>query len=956
MKNYGSGGAEPDDDEFFEDNHQPAQQSNNINLPLTDPVSNLRMFFSLILTHGACIEVRVFDKSGNVAAGYFDSADAAVNAVQKIPPGVFINATMNPVPLDFLARGRNVMRGNWKMVKAGIADEEVFPLRTITDDDIATERLFVIDVDPERHPKDISSTDSELAAARNVADNVRSFLRERGIDSLLACSGNGWHIHILLPQAPFDEARNQLRIAVLNFISEKFSTAAAKIDTCIANPSRVIKCIGTVACKGDNVPEIGRVWRQSHFEDFHELQESANFYPTMQPILAEKIETEAPSQQPVQSRDATGISIVDQYIESAPPAVSGQNGHGTTFKVACHLARMGLTGDDLIAAMKKYNLKCSPQWSDTELRHKANDAENAIGSSPSPYGEQTPRVALSDGEEIVAGPVDNPIAAAKAGSPWPMTDAGNAERLAYYTRGKLIFDERIERWRYFDGKKWKIDNVRGKHIHRAAIRAARKIRNDEARQCQNTEDGRDIEKQLCSHSVGSESRNKLEAMIALAQHVPGMSRSEFDADKYLFNCQNGTIELKTGTLREHRADDYITRISPVAYDPNADCSAWTKFLDETLQGDQEMLLFIKKSTGYCLSGDTSEEILFLVHGPAATGKSTFMEAVKSAIGDYSKTCDFETFLKQKDSGRPRNDIAGLAGARLVSSCEVEEGKALAENIIKNVTGGDTISARFLFKEFFEYEPQFKLWLICNHAPKVDPQDGAMWRRILRIPFILIVPKEKRDKRLKTMLKDPAIGGVQILKWAVEGFLLWQAEGLQIPETVVQATEEYRKSCDYLADFFSEVCDLSDPQAWMSTAQLFDAYKKYCDANEIKHTMNMVSFSRKLEARGLKQQKQGGSRGWQGICPASKMPVLDRLDTSFPKSPIELPRIGLCKTSVQSVLSVQPPLVSSQNGPSFNPPPMAFVALPPSPPNVVLPVSTPGNADEDFGIAGPGFEF
>lgn len=474
---------------------------------------------------------------------------------------------------------------------------------------------------------------------------------------------------------------------------------------------------------------------------------------------------------------------------------------------------------------------------------------------------------------------DDPVKSARAEAPWPMTDTGNAERLAYYMLGKLVFDERMQCWRHFNGKKWEVDN--GKYIHRAAVQVVRRIRHDESRQCPNEV----MEKQLWAHSVASESRNKLGAMIALAQHVPGMSQAEFDSDKYLFNCQNGTIDLKTGTLREHRADDFITRISPVAYDPNADCSIWTKFLYETLQGDQEMIRFIKKSAGYCLSGDTSEENLFLVHGPAATGKSTYMEGVKSALGDYSKTCDFETFLKQKDSGRPRNDLAGLAGARLVSSCEVEEGKALAENIIKNVTGGDTISARFLFKEFFEYEPQFKLWLICNHAPKVDPQDDAMWRRILRIPFVLIVPKEKRDKRLKTMLKDPAIGGKQILKWAVEGFLLWQAEGLQIPEAVVQATEAYRQSCDYLSDFFTEVCDVTNPMAWMSTANLFNAYRMYCENNEIRHTMNMISFSRKLESRGFKQQKQGGIRGWQGICPASKMPVLDRLDTSFTKSPI-----------------------------------------------------------------------
>ena len=274
--------------------------------------------------------------------------------------------------------------------------------------------------------------------------------------------------------------------------------------------------------------------------------------------------------------------------------------------------------------------------------------------------------------------------------------------------------------------------------------------------------------------------------------------------------------------------------------------------------------------------------LYLVHGPEASGKSTFMESVKSAFGDYARTCDFESFLKQKDSGRPRNDLACLDGARLVSSSEVEEGKDLAENVVKSLTGGDTISARFLFKEFFEFVPQFKLWLVCNHAPKVDAQDGAMWRRILKIPFTFTIPKEKRDKKLKKRLKNPAIGGVQILTWAVQGFLLWQAEGLLVPAAVEKATEEYRKSCDFLSDFFNEECDLSNSGAWMSTAQLFRAYKIFCVQNDIKHTMNMITFSRKLEGRGLVKHKKNGTRGWLGICPERKGTDMDRLDGSSTK--------------------------------------------------------------------------
>ncbi len=463
----------------------------------------------------------------------------------------------------------------------------------------------------------------------------------------------------------------------------------------------------------------------------------------------------------------------------------------------------------------------------------------------------------------------DPISAAKAGDPWPMTDAGNAERFAHHMRDKLVFDLRKECWRRYDGTRWKEDK-KG-HVYRAAILVVRSIRFKEAEvaPAPKSDKNADLGALLYKHSLASESRKRLEAMVALARHMPGMARTEFDADPYLLNCSNGTLELRTGLLREHQREDYITRMSPVAYDPEADCTDWLNFLEVVLQGNQELARFLQKSVGLSLSGDISEEVLNLIHGPEATGKTTFLEGVKSTMGDYAHTCNFETFLKQKDSGRPRNDLAALDGARFVASSEVEDGKQLAENVIKTLTGGDKVSARFLFKEFFDFLPQFKLWLVCNHAPKVDAQDGAMWRRILRIPFTFTIPKEQRDKGLKRRLKDPAIGGIQILRWAVEGFLLWQAEGLQVPDIVVASTEEYRQSCDFLSDFFKEECDLTNPASWAPTALIFKAYTGYCADNGIKRVMSKISFSKQLEGRGFMKLKKGGIRGWQGICPASK---------------------------------------------------------------------------------------
>ena len=178
---------------------------------------------------------------------------------------------------------------------------------------------------------------------------------------------------------------------------------------------------------------------------------------------------------------------------------------------------------------------------------------------------------------------------------------------------------------------------------------------------------------------------------------------------------------------------------------------------------------IKPNSGRCLFSTVTagEEVLFLVHGPAATSKSTIIEAIKTTLGDYAQTSDFETFVKRRDAGGPRNDIARLAGSRLVVSIEVDEGKQLAEGLVKTITGGDTVTARYLYHESFEFKPAFKLWLVANHAPKVDPDDDAMWRRIHLIPMVCQVPAHSRDPKIKAHLRDPTLAGPAILQWLLK---------------------------------------------------------------------------------------------------------------------------------------------------------------------------------------------
>ncbi|HEX04836.1 MAG TPA: hypothetical protein ENH10_06725, partial [Bacteroidetes bacterium] len=239
-------------------------------------------------------------------------------------------------------------------------------------------------------------------------------------------------------------------------------------------------------------------------------------------------------------------------------------------------------------------------------------------------------------------------------------------------------------------------------------------------------------------------------------------------------------------------------------------------------------------------------------------------------GNYCATADFETFLKRSSTGSPRNDIARLVGSRFVASIEVDEGKKLAEGLIKAITGGDQITASFLFREAFEFLPEFKLWLVANDATDVKAGDDAMWRRILRVPFEQVVPKAKRDPQIKAQLRNPEIAGPAILAWAVQGCLDWQKKGLQIPASVTNATEEYRQEMNPLSDFIMDCCtvDTNDQTQWEPTSNLRQAYQYWMQTNGSTNHFNDCQFAkllRQVECTPMDRQFCGKkTRGWQFV--------------------------------------------------------------------------------------------
>ena len=267
-----------------------------------------------------------------------------------------------------------------------------------------------------------------------------------------------------------------------------------------------------------------------------------------------------------------------------------------------------------------------------------------------------------------------------------------------------------------------------------------------------------------------------------------------------------------------------------------------------------------KAAGYSLTGLGTEEVLFFPFGRTKTGKSTLLRALRATMGDYATTADFETFLaRDYVSGAPGADIADLAGKRLVISLEVDQGKRLAESLIKWLFGGDYIKARFLYKREFEFLPSFKLWLAANHRPAVRPDDDAIWERIRQIPFDQQIPVEERDPDIKARLCDPEQSGAAILAWAVQGCLLWQQEGLKPPGDVEQSTLDYRSEMDPLPDFL-DACTIKETGRILNAA-LWESYQAWARKNPDRPRIGRKTFVQRLEAHGVDSVESGGYRYW-----------------------------------------------------------------------------------------------
>lgn len=455
-------------------------------------------------------------------------------------------------------------------------------------------------------------------------------------------------------------------------------------------------------------------------------------------------------------------------------------------------------------------------------------------------------------QKALRGSISNSkIASAK--KIYNLTDLGNAERMADMFKDEIRYCHAWRSWLIWDGVRWMIDKTN--QINQKAKQAVRSIYQEASAEVDSSD-----RKPIAKHAAQSEADYRLKAMINLcaSEQGIGIAPDELDSNIWLLTCLNGTLDLMTGQLLPHDPKHLITKLVPVVYDPRATCHVWDAFLNRIMAGNDDLIQFLQRAIGYSLTGDTGEQCFFILYGSGANGKSTFLSAISSIMADYSMQTPTETLLVRKTGGIT-NDVARLKGARFVTASEAEADQRLAEGLIKQMTGQDVISARFLYQELFDFTPTHKIFLATNHKPDVRGNDPAIWRRIKLVPFEVAIPEPERDRKLLSKLAKEQAG---ILAWAVRGCLDWGVQGLGEPEEVKAATNEYKCEMDFMSMFFSDCCCIED-RAKSTAKELYEAYTAWCSETG-EEPLKQRGFGIKLKDKGFKHFRTGDRRWWRGI--------------------------------------------------------------------------------------------
>lgn len=553
--------------------------------------------------------------------------------------------------------------------------------------------------------------------------------------------------------------------------------------------------------------------------------------------------------------DKSIAGIADE-LANATPGGRDNKRNAICFRVGRFVAAGHVSYDDAISAML---MACernglTEDLGERELRKRV-EAGLADGMAAGPVGP-TPKPKRRPQAVAVQEP-DAPAEAVSAQAKEPerelRTELGNARRIVRL-HGKDMRYSAARGWVIWDGKRWKPDDT-GEADRRSQSAIVSML--DEAKTMGASEDA----ESLVKWAIKSQKAGVIEASLRLArtQAAVAVTPAAFDRHPYLLNVENGTLDLRTGAIREHRQEDLITKLCPVKYDASAFSPLWQQTVERFLP-DPEIRSFVQRYLGSCLTGDPSDQAFAVFCGGGGNGKTTILETATRLLGDYYVGTPFSTLTAKRDQSGSTADLASLAGARFVLAAEPPERITLNASTVKYLTGGDTITARLLYRDFFSFVPEFKLALMTNYRPNIEENSHAIWRRVHLVPFDVRISDNERVEGFKERIWEEGREGA--FRWLVEGCMQWQTERLSPPDAIRAANAEYRSEEDEFGSFLEEKTAEIAGSVTRASA-LVSAYNKWAKENGA-DGMSAKALAGKLRQRGLRNRKSHGVTVWVGI--------------------------------------------------------------------------------------------
>ncbi len=801
------------------------------------------------------------------ASGYFDdprkAARAALQYEAKRPDGIYL--LLNEPDPALFARSPNKMTD--------------YPKATTSDQDIVRRRWLMLDLDPKR-PSGVASNSRQLAAAERLSRECRDLLCGAGWPAPVeGMSGNGAYLLFGL-DLPNDAETTALATDVLKAIHHKVGQTSvpadepiAQVDLTTFNAARIARLLGTMNRKGHPTP--GLPHRRSRLLAVPERVE-----PVPVELLRAAVRDWSPPTPtrtarvaPVRSGPSPAVAVPPTAAPPTAPVPSTEFGH--RLKVDAWLTDRGFgfavkpapdCHGRTVYLLDRCPFDASHGGSKEVAVYQAGDGKMAarcMHNSCTGKGWQEFKAAIGVPDPAHYDPPLAPRSAPPAPAPAApaahehTTDLGNARRLVTRFGSDLRHCHPWGKDLVWDNRRWAADDTA--QVERFAKETVRSIYAELAPLTDPY-----ARQRLAKHAAASESAKSISAMIRLSRSEPGVPvlPADLDRDPWALNVLNGTLDLRTGTLRPHRRDDMLTRLAPVAYDPTALCPTWEAFLDTIMGGNLRLVEYLRRVVGYALTGSVAEQVMWVLFGEGANGKSTFLNAIMGILGDlYAMQAVPELVMARQSEAHP-TERADLFGRRVVACVETEQGRRLAESLVKQLTGGERVRARRMREDFWEFDPSHKLFLVTNHKPTIRGADKGIWRRMKLVPFTVTIPDAMKDPALPEKLKAEWPG---ILAWAVRGCLEWQRGGLAHPPEVENATAAYREEMDTVGAFLGECCSAGPDEFRVRKTTLYAAYSGW-SAKSGDAAIGRNDFNRRLGEMGYesKRSASNGAEQWHGL--------------------------------------------------------------------------------------------